>query len=795
MTKKVDDNGWWIIKDNPLSKVGIYPYLGKQIDDSLEPNKVYRVFRPAEELLNKDTVRSFNLVPLVNDHEMLGKDFSPAEKKGIDGIIYNPRVAHENMLIGNIKIYSEKMMKDIKNGKKELSMGYTCTYDLTPGDWDGQHYDVVQRNLRGNHVALVDRGRMGSDVRVYDKHICCDSMDIVGKVKKVPAKDLTHETWQLRKDTGLNYVTKRKEGTINRLIRESGLPMARKSDAINKFGNHSYRNRFDAKFKDDEAWLNAQKVRFKQTRKKVGWQKMLEMPSYQKYQAKLAELQDILDRRNEIEHEVYGDRAGLDTAWIKVPGEEQNEPNIMDRVVAKSAEAAAIMALLSTVLNMNKKKKYAKDYYLLDYLDKDGRYPDLNLLKKHSMSHPDLNVRKAAKKFQNKFGKAQLSPTEIDGKRVLLPANPKEAELYDKYYTKWLDAQIKKKSAKDVDFKNEAEKKAFQKKLEQKMFGPGMLFGLPGALIAGLIEERKFKKKKSGKDGLEMNIFKKKQALDAALNKKLYKLGVSYGKALAKSCKAKSGMDTADVLKTIDRRKKASLDKALNVKLYKLGHSYGKQLRKIVGNKYAQDMATTVAMDILSLNKRSAKDASNDPNKWRYSKSILGAGLDPGAAVTGYLADRFIKNKKPSYLKDALVEGVTGGIGHAVTPMVLGGALGSVVGKISGNGALAGAAAGAAIPALGIGAVSAINSLARNKIQKSFPKLSSAQAQGVTSGALGTALGGVLGKGLGGWKGAALGALAGGTLGGLNGLVSRWVANKLYAPMPKSELGKSKRSK
>ena len=141
MAKKVDENGWWIIKDNPLSKVGIYPYLGKQIDDSLKPNKVYRVFRPAEELLNKDTVKSFNLVPLINDHEMLGKDFKPAEKKGIDGIIYNPRVAHEDMLIGNIKIYSEKMMRDIKNGKKELSMGYTCTYDLTPGERRCHHRD------------------------------------------------------------------------------------------------------------------------------------------------------------------------------------------------------------------------------------------------------------------------------------------------------------------------------------------------------------------------------------------------------------------------------------------------------------------------------------------------------------------------------------------------------------------------------------------------------------------------------------------------------------------------------
>ena len=483
-------------------------------------------------------------------------------------------------------------------------------------------------------------------------------MDIVGKVKKVPAKDLTHETWQLRKDTGLNYVTKRKEGTINRLIRESGLPMARKSDAAKMFGNSNYRNRFDAKFKDDEAWLNSQKVRFKQTRKKVGWQKMLEMPSYQKYQAKLAELQDILDRRNEIEHEVYGDRAGLDTAWIKVPGETE-EPNILDRVVSKSAEAAAIMALLSTVLKMDKKKKIAKD----------------------SMK------------------------------------------------------------------------------------------------------------------GNEMNYLKKKETLDKALNDKLYKLGVAYGKSLAKSCKAKSGMDTADVLKTIDSKKKTSLDNALNKKLYKLGHSYGKQLKKIMGDKYAQDMATTVAMDILKLNKKSAKDADND--KWRYSKNVLGMGLDPGAAITGLLADKLIKNKKPSYLKDALVEGVVGGLGRGGTQSAVGALLGLPAGP-------AGAALGAAAPFVVHGGASAINSLARNKIQKTFPKLSSAQAQGITSGAFGALGGGLAGGSLGAlssgsWKGAlgggALGALGGGVLAGLGGLASRWIANKLYAPMPKSELGKNKRSK
>lgn len=347
MAKKVDENGWWIIKDNPLSKVGIYPYLGKQIDDSLKPNKIYRVFRPAEELLNKETVKSFNLVPLINDHEMLGKDFKPAEEKGIDGIIYNPRVAHENMLIGNIKIYSQQMMDDIKNGKKELSMGYTCTYDLTPGDWDGQPYDVVQRNLRGNHVALVDKGRMGSDVRVYDKHICCDSMDITGNI--VQSEDLSPETKILRKKLNKNYVTQRGESLLNSLIKKSGIPVGRKADATRIYGTSTYRDRFDVEYAPTAKWLESQKLRFENTRKKVGINKLKSMPSYKKYLSKSKEFQEILDMRQALEKYVYGDKYTATDSWIRVPKEEHEESNIIGKAIMKSAEIAAIMTILNTL--------------------------------------------------------------------------------------------------------------------------------------------------------------------------------------------------------------------------------------------------------------------------------------------------------------------------------------------------------------------------------------------------------------------------------------------------------------
>lgn len=55
-------------------------------------------------------------------------------------------------------------------------MGYRCRYDFTPGFWNGQEYDVVQRALRGNHVALVDEGRMGPEVAILD-HLMVITVD------------------------------------------------------------------------------------------------------------------------------------------------------------------------------------------------------------------------------------------------------------------------------------------------------------------------------------------------------------------------------------------------------------------------------------------------------------------------------------------------------------------------------------------------------------------------------------------------------------------------------------------
>src|SRR5690606_28507268 len=46
--------------------------------------------------------------------------------------------------------------------RKEISLGYKCQLDPTPGTWNGESYDAVQKNIVVNHVALGPKGWGGT---------------------------------------------------------------------------------------------------------------------------------------------------------------------------------------------------------------------------------------------------------------------------------------------------------------------------------------------------------------------------------------------------------------------------------------------------------------------------------------------------------------------------------------------------------------------------------------------------------------------------------------------------------
>lgn len=184
--RRHDINGWYEIKGNPLSKVGVFPYKGSMIDPKgefgLDPDKIYNVLRPQSELEDPETIESFKLVPWIDEHVMLGekKDgLTPAEEKGISGVIGEDVFFDDKdqMLKGNVKAFSENLKDEIEDGKKELSLGYRCKYAKESGVLNGQGYDFVQKCIRGNHMASVDEGRMGSEVAVLDGNLLTFTID------------------------------------------------------------------------------------------------------------------------------------------------------------------------------------------------------------------------------------------------------------------------------------------------------------------------------------------------------------------------------------------------------------------------------------------------------------------------------------------------------------------------------------------------------------------------------------------------------------------------------------------
>ena len=191
MGKIIDHNNFWYIEKNPISKTGVFPYLGREIGfPGLEPNKIYYVFRSEQELMSPEAIKSFELLPITKGHRMLGpaeQGLTPAEKIPQQGVVGEKVFAEGDTLYANIKVTSEQAKDDINNGLKELSLGYFCRWVKETGEYKGRHYDFAQKNIRGNHLAIVPLGRMGHDVRVMDAlpgalagSYACDGLELAG---------------------------------------------------------------------------------------------------------------------------------------------------------------------------------------------------------------------------------------------------------------------------------------------------------------------------------------------------------------------------------------------------------------------------------------------------------------------------------------------------------------------------------------------------------------------------------------------------------------------------------------
>lgn len=172
--RQIDPNGFIRIYDNPIAKEGIKRYLGREIR-APDPNKIYNVYIPAEELSNPDFIDGLKNLPIIDGHIFIGDtdpDAVPAEKKGIQGTLGEQIYFDAPYLKANINIYSSSMKNtldpDNPDGYNDLSLGYKSWYEFSEGYFDGVKYDAIQRLKTPNHMAVVEEGRSGSDIAIFD---------------------------------------------------------------------------------------------------------------------------------------------------------------------------------------------------------------------------------------------------------------------------------------------------------------------------------------------------------------------------------------------------------------------------------------------------------------------------------------------------------------------------------------------------------------------------------------------------------------------------------------------------
>ncbi|WP_337137031.1 DUF2213 domain-containing protein [Morganella morganii] len=164
-----DANGHLTVERTVISKAAVNPYRGKEIPDfeslGLDPEKVYYLLRDPVEL--ERAAKTFSKKQLLIIHIPVDSR-DPKIEKTI-GTIGSDITFENGRLFADLCVWDGYAIDLIESEKmKELSAGYGYTPDMTPGEYEGQHYDGVMRNIFGNHVALVERGRIGRDAIISD---------------------------------------------------------------------------------------------------------------------------------------------------------------------------------------------------------------------------------------------------------------------------------------------------------------------------------------------------------------------------------------------------------------------------------------------------------------------------------------------------------------------------------------------------------------------------------------------------------------------------------------------------
>ena len=193
----IDENTGFLIIPGYATRSGIFTY---QMADGL----IVKELRSPEEVFSQESMSTLSNKPVTNDHPSEGFVNIDNAKELMVGHTSEKVEKDSDHIKTNITINDKTAIDAISAGKKELSCGYKCDLEWTSGEFNGEKYDAIQRNIRYNHVALVHRGRAGATASLkFDSYDARMIEDKDGKMNKKENEDTDLSHRELRNSLSL----------------------------------------------------------------------------------------------------------------------------------------------------------------------------------------------------------------------------------------------------------------------------------------------------------------------------------------------------------------------------------------------------------------------------------------------------------------------------------------------------------------------------------------------------------------------------------------------------------------
>lgn len=156
-----NDSTYWTkegyLVDHPiLTSVGIFQYVNPD-------GSTRRELRLPEYVFDEESLKTYRGKPIIITHSAgrISKNNVGDEQIGT---ILSAGYQDGDDVRAEIIIHDTDSMES--SGLRELSLGYSLDLIEEPGEWEGQHYDAIQSNIRINHLALVRDARAGDQARL-----------------------------------------------------------------------------------------------------------------------------------------------------------------------------------------------------------------------------------------------------------------------------------------------------------------------------------------------------------------------------------------------------------------------------------------------------------------------------------------------------------------------------------------------------------------------------------------------------------------------------------------------------